>query len=216
MVSSEAQVYFINGYGHDVWMDVVAIGDDKTGYDFELQRDKSKAPVQRQRYYGSFLDVTLLPPGADWDTLPERYTIWFYENDFVGDGEPIHEYEYRDKKTNKPLNDGSHIVIVNRAYEGTDDLGVLMHDFHCTSPDDMQDGILRERCEYLKNTEGGRKEVDDIYRKEIDAEVAARVYAEKVDMVKNAYKNGILPDVIATVTKFSVEKVREILGLQMA
>ena len=40
------------------------------------------------------------------------------------------------------------------------------------------------------------------------------MYAEKVDMVKRGYEKGILPDVIATVTNFSVEKVREI--LQMA
>ena len=134
----------------------------------------------------------------------------------MGNGEPIHEYEYRDKKTNKPLNDGSHIVIVNGAYESTDALGVLMHDFHCVNPEDMKDGILRERCEYLKNTEGGRKEVDDIYSKEIDAEVAVRVYAEKVDMVKRGYEKGGTGDFLAFLTKFSVEKVMEILGLQTA
>ena len=45
--------------------------------------------------------------------------------------------------------------------------------------------------------------------------MVAKVYAEKVDIVKDTYKKGILPDVIATVSKFSVEKVREILGLWM-
>ena len=56
--------------------------------------------------------------------------------------------------------------------------------------------------------------MDDIYRKEIDTEVAARVYAEKVKMVRLGYQNGILPELIAKMTEFSVEKVRE--NLQMA
>ncbi len=60
------------------------------------------------------------------------------------------------------------------------------------------------------------QEVDVDSRKEVDAEVEARVYAEKVDMVKAASNEGLMPDVIVRVTKFSVEKVREILGLKTA
>ena len=80
--------------------------------------------------------------------------------------------------------------------------------------------MWKRRCIWKRredgNTEGGRKEVDDIYRKEVDAEVEARVYAEKVDMVKRGYENGGTVDFLALLTQFSVEKVREILGLKTA
>ena len=45
------------------------------------------------------------------------------------------------------FNDGEHILYVNGAYRGNDDIGKLMHDFSCSDPDDMMDSEIADVTE---------------------------------------------------------------------
>ena len=41
------------------------------------------------------------------------------------------------------------------AYEGDDAIGILMHDFRCSDPDDMLDDKMAAKTRYFKETEEG-------------------------------------------------------------
>ena len=55
----------------------------------------------------------------------------------------------------QPFNDRQHILYVNASYEGSDPLGILMHDFLCSDPDDMKTPLLAEKARYLKTDPKG-------------------------------------------------------------
>ena len=44
---------------------------------------------------------------------------------------------------------------MNASYSGEDPLGILMHDFLCSDPDDMKTTLLAERARYLKTDPKG-------------------------------------------------------------
>lgn len=57
--------------------------------------------------------------------------------------------------TGELFEDGEHILYVNGAYRGDDDIGRLMHDFSCSDPGDMLNKELADRTRYFKETEEG-------------------------------------------------------------
>lgn len=57
--------------------------------------------------------------------------------------------------TGIPFNDGTYILYVNGEYRGKDDIGYLMHDFNCTSPDEMHFPLMADRTRYLKEDPKG-------------------------------------------------------------
>ena len=44
---------------------------------------------------------------------------------------------------------------MNGAYEGDDAIGILMHDFRCSDPNDMLDDKMAAKTRYFKETEEG-------------------------------------------------------------
>lgn len=54
-----------------------------------------------------------------------------------------------------PFDDKLHIIYVNGQIQDNTPLGLLMHDFHCTNPDDMHYEILANRVRYFKEDEEG-------------------------------------------------------------
>ena len=54
------------------------------------------------------------------------------------------------------LNDGSHIIYVNGMYNGNDDIGRLIQDFHSKSSEDMNYKVLAEGVHHFKETKEGR------------------------------------------------------------
>ena len=62
-----------------------AYGVDTAGkkYDMEIQREDKGADPHRARYHSSVLDVENLDAGQDFNQLPDTYTIFIIENDFM-------------------------------------------------------------------------------------------------------------------------------------
>ncbi|MCD8197120.1 MAG: Rpn family recombination-promoting nuclease/putative transposase [Lachnospiraceae bacterium] len=142
--------------GHSVRLDIMAEDSEGRAYDIEVQRqDKGWLPL-RARYNSSMMDTVLLSEGEDYSKLIPTYVIFFVERDAVGDGLPLHHYTMRDEKTNEPLGDERHIIFVNgdNKDESTR-LGKLVHDFKCTSPNEMYYDVLAKRVRHFKETEGG-------------------------------------------------------------
>lgn len=66
-----------------------------------------------------------------------------------GKGIPFYPIERIYLGTGGQFGDGEHIWYVNGAYEGDDTIGILMHDFRCSDPNDMLDDKMVERESYL-------------------------------------------------------------------
>ena len=54
-----------------------------------------------------------------------------------------------------PFEDGTHILYVNGEYRDDSDIGKLMHDFNCTSAEEMNFDLMAERTRYLKENPKG-------------------------------------------------------------
>lgn len=134
-----------------------AYGTDDSGkkYDIEIQRADTGAGVHRARYHSSVLDVENLNAGQEFEELPDTYTIFITENDIWGKGEPFYPIERVNLVTNELFDDGEHILYVNGAYRGDDEIGKLMHDFSCADPDDMYNKELADQTRYYKETQEG-------------------------------------------------------------
>ncbi len=141
-----------------VCLDVHGIDSENRQYDIEVQRADAGARPERARYHSAAMDIEALNAGQEFEELPETYTIFVTENDFFRKGVGIYPIERMNLITNSPFNDREHILYVNGQYKGEDELGMLMHDFLCSDPDDMHFDILAERSRYFKeNPEGVSK-----------------------------------------------------------
>ncbi|MBR3157830.1 MAG: hypothetical protein IKF14_01880 [Atopobiaceae bacterium] len=155
----------------DVW------GTDPKGtqYDMEVQSGSDLDPL-RFRYYGSAMDVEALPAGADYGDLPERWLIVVLECDPDGPERKLRHYRMREEgdgtSADVPLADGAHLIYVNAAWRGNDEIGSLMSDFCQSDPAQIHDAMLRERVQYLKTDPEGVREMcrisDEIYNEGIE------------------------------------------------
>ena len=134
-----------------------AYGTDDAGkkYDMEFQRADKGAGTHRARYHSSAMDIDNLDAGQEFDELPETYTIFITENDIYKKGLAFYPVERINMATGELFGDGEHILYVNGAYRGDDEIGKLMHDFSCSDPDDMLNKDLADRTRYFKETEEG-------------------------------------------------------------
>ncbi len=142
--------------GHSVKLDIMATDSEGNAYDIEVQRqDKGDLPL-RARYNSSMMDTVLLPEGEDYSKLIPTYVIFFTEKDTIGDNRPKHHYVMQDMETGDILGDEKHIIFVNGDNKDeTTRLGQLVHDFKCTSADDMYYDVLAKRVRHFKEAEGG-------------------------------------------------------------
>ena len=71
------------------------------------------------------------------------------------DGRPIYRIERTVQETGESFGDGTHILYVNAQMKDDTALGQLMHDFACTSADEMHYQILADRVRYFKEDKEG-------------------------------------------------------------
>ena len=96
-----------------------------------------------------------LNAGQQFEALPTTYVIFITENDIWEAGKALYPMERLNIVTGKPFDDRQHILYVNASYKGNDPLGILMHDFLCSDPDDMKTPILADKARYLKQDPKG-------------------------------------------------------------
>ena len=145
-----------NLLGRDIWLDIEAVDSQGKIYNIEIQRADRGAGYKRARYHSSILDAHALQPKGKFNDLPESYVIFITENDVIGKGMPLYLIERRIVNIDEPFDDGSHIIYVNGAQkDAATELGKLMHDFSCTSADDMYYSELADKVRYFKEDEKG-------------------------------------------------------------
>ena len=166
---------------HSICLDAYGTDADGKRYDLEIQRQEKGADPHRARYHSSVMDVENLRSGQEFRELLDTYTIFITEKDFYGKGMPIYPIERINLATDKPFEDGEHILCVNGQYRGDSDIGKLMHDFNCSSADDMNFELMAERTRYLKENPKGVEEMCKVMedmRNESLKEVAKRMLSD--------------------------------------
>ena len=137
-----------NIQGRSLILDVDAVDQNGTEIDIEVQGERSGAHPKRARMHSSMLDSNALLPGENFTGLPETYVIFITETDIYKKGLPFYSIERINVSLNEPFEDGEHILYVNGAYRGDDEIGKLMHDFSCSNPDDMINSDMAEVARY--------------------------------------------------------------------
>lgn len=136
-------------------LDILAVDEADRVYNIEVQRNDKGAGVKRARYNSSLLDANVTEPGDEYEKLNETYVIFITEHDVLGDGHPIYHIDRTVIETGALFGDESHILYVNAQIKDDTALGQLMHDFSCTSAEEMHYQILADRVRYFKeDTEG--------------------------------------------------------------
>ena len=172
-------------------------GTVKRRFNIEIQRSSEGAVAVRARYYSSSIDSNALKKGEDIRSLSETYVIFIAEKDIFKKGQELYHIqryiEICDDKGNitklEPFKDGSHIIYINGEFEDiSTDIGKIVHDLKCVNPDEMLCDELRKPALYLKQTEGGFKEVEAIYKDNVQ-----RIINESKDKwIEAGEKVGIL------------------------
>lgn len=146
-----------NLQGRSAILDIHAIDSTHKEFDVEIQRKDAGAGAKRARHNSSLLDAHILRPGDDTEDIPDSYVIFITENDVMKGNQPLYPVErYVTIGKNKVLfDDGSHILYVNGKYRGNNEIGMLMHDFSCTDPDDMNYEALAKKARYFKQDKKG-------------------------------------------------------------
>ena len=138
-----------------ICLDAYATDSAGKKYDIEVQRADNGADPHRARYHSSVMDVENLDEKQDYKELPDTYVIFITENDYYKAGEPVYTIQNMNLTLNRPFNDGAHILYVNGEYRDDSEIGRLMHDFNCTSAEEMNFDLMAERTRYLKENPKG-------------------------------------------------------------
>lgn len=188
-----------------VRFDVMATAEGKI-YDIEVQRSDEGAIPQRARYNANMIGAKSLQSGKKYDEMPESYVIFITENDVLGYNFPIYHIERTIRENGKLFNDGDHIIYVNGTNRDNTPLGKLMQDFFATNPDEMNYPILAERTKYFKEDERGVAKMSPITKEIYDE---GKIEG-KIDIILEMLKENYPIVMIAKISKFTVEKIREI------
>ena len=183
------------------------------------------------RYNSSLMDANTLLAGDDYDKLPESYVIFITETDVLGKGLPIYIVRRTIEGSNEIFQDGSHIIYVNSSMrDESTPLGKLMHDFRCTRAEDMYYEVLANRVRYFKETEEGARTMSEAmenlardFAKELAKEAEKRGMERgmergiergreegKIDMVLEMLRDKLPLEMVARISKLSLEHVQEL------
>ena len=144
-----------NLQGRSVRLDILAVDEADRVYNIEIQRSDKGAGAKRARYNSSLIDANVTEPGDEYEELNATYVIFITEHDVLGGGYPIYHIDRMIKETGALFGDESHILYVNAQIKDDTALGKPMHDFSCTSAEEMHYQILADRVRYFKeDTEG--------------------------------------------------------------
>ena len=100
------------------------------------------------------MDARMLKEGQEFKEIKDSYVIFIYDHDKFRKGLPFYHIQRRVDETGEVFGDGSHIIYVNGRYEGNDDIGRMMRDFHQCRPEQIESETLSKAVAYYKEKEG--------------------------------------------------------------
>lgn len=195
--------------GRSITIDIYAKDRDNKIYDIEVQRADHGANFRRARFHSSMIDTKMLKEKQSFKDIHDSYVIFITENDVIGAGLALYHIDRIIKEIDKDFIDGSHIIYVNGSYkDDNSQIGRLMHDFRCTSSEDMFYPLLAEQVKYFKETDGGREIMCKVFEDLADKRAEEKVLEEKRDTAVRLIANGKLSiEEVATCTGLPVDMV---------
>ena len=198
-----------NLQGRSVRLDILAIDKSNQVYNIEVQRSDRGAGAKRARYNSSLLDANLTEAGDAYDALNETYVIFITERDVLKRSLPIYHINRIIEETGESFGDEAHIIYVNSQIKDETALGRLMHDFNCTSADEMNFELLAERTRYLKENPKGVSEMCKVMEDlRVESYTEGREEQARM-MAQKLYRKGYSIEEIADMVEYSTEKVEE-------
>lgn len=156
------------------------------------------------------MDMDNLKAKKQFSTLPNTYVIFITENDFFGKGKAIYPIERINLATKELFNDGEHILYVNGAYsnaEDDSDLAKLIHDFRCSSAEDMLLKPLEDRTRYFKETPEGVEHMCKAMEERLNENSTMKAIQIAIRMLKK----GVLSfEDISEYSELPIEKIKEL------
>lgn len=197
--------------GRSITIDIYAKDSEDKIYDIEVQRADKGADCHRARFHSSMIDTKMLKSKQNFKEIPDSYVIFITENDVVGDGLSLYHIDRVIKENGSDFGDGSHIIYVNGSYKNdSDPVGKLMHDFRCTSSEDMYYSLLAEQVKYFKETDGGRKIMCKAFEELADKRADERVLEEKREAAKKFLTKGYSAEDVAECIGLPINEVEEL------
>ncbi len=144
------QHHLTNMMGRSLKLDILAQDAAGRTVNIEIQQLSRGASPTRARFHASLLDVHLLEKGQNFDTLPPTYIIFITKTDVLGRGLPVYTVERQIRELQNAFDDRSIILYVNGACINDTQLGQIMHDFQCASPNEMKCQIFANKLRDLK------------------------------------------------------------------
>ena len=228
VVDQRLQADYKNLQGRSAILDCVAMDSDHNLYNVEIQQKREGASPKRARYHSGLLDMNFLEPGEVYQKLPTTYVIFITETDALGYHLPIYHISRKIRENGKNFPDSAHIIYVDSKNQEDTELGRLMHDFHCKSPEEMYHSVLQKQVFRLKKTREGVnfmcREMDKIYRDgERVGEKIGQERGEKIGkkqgirneqrrIVNSLKRKGKTMDEIAYLTGIHETVVKKLLG----
>ena len=190
-----------NLQGRSVRLDILAVDEADRVYNIEVQRSDKGAGVKRARYNSSLIDANVTEPGDEYEKLNETYVIFITEHDVLDGSCPIYHIDRMVRETGALFGDESHILYVNTQIKDDTALGQLMHDFSCTSAEEMHYQILEDTegvATMCKAMEDMRNEA----AREADKARMVRIARRMLNSGKYTYED------IADALEISVDEVK--------
>ena len=170
-------------------------------HDLEVQRGTT-VDARRLRFHSAAMDVDFMRPRTPFSALPEQWVIMVIERDARGGATGRRTFENRDADGNL-LGDGCRKLVVDGSYRGDDELGRLMADFCEADPTRISDGMLRERVQWLKESEEGVSHMCEIMEEALRERELETKYAATLTHARSAMAQ----------VGCSAERALEILGV---
>lgn len=207
-----------NLYGRSVRFDVIAVDSNNKIYNVEIQRTNEGANPKRARFNNSLIDSREINKGTTYSDFPEIWVIFITENDIFGAKMPMYHIERRIIELNRSFDDAAHIIYVNGEYSGTDDLGLLMHDFFCSDPAEMHYPELAKRADFFKHDNKGVSVMCEIMQKLQDEGHAAGLaegrlegrLEERTSMALDMLRNNEPMEKIIKYSHLTPERINEL------
>ena len=199
-----------NLFGRSVRLDIYAVDEAGRQYDIEVQQEDKGAAPERARLNSALFDARITTAGEQYDEIPESYIIFITARDVLKDGLPVYTIERTIQETGKLFGDRAHIVYVNGAYRGEDEVGRLMRDFNCEDYRQIQNHKIAARVKYFKEESKGVAEMCKTMQVIVDREREDAEIAKGKRIALNLWNGGEHDlDKIAQTTELTLEQVRE-------
>lgn len=148
----------------------------------------------------------MLKAGQEFSELQDSYMVFITRTDIFRHGLPIYTIDRHFRETDEFFEDGSHIIYVNGAYRGDDEIGNLLHDFNCKEANDMYYPELKKGVKHFKK-EGGRARMCEAVEKYAEKYAEQKAENVRLNVLSDAIKN------LMDNMKLGVEQAMNVLGI---